>query len=89
MLVIDRSKSGLKLTGKEENVTVRKLDIGQPEAIELEMLLDVSSLEVFVNGGRHVMTANVYPDPEDTEVLFFAEGGNAAFKNIEKYDVIV
>ena len=45
VLVIDRSKSGLKLTGKEENVTVRKLDIGQPEAIELEMLLDVSSLE--------------------------------------------
>ena len=89
VLVIDRSKSGLKLTGKEENVTVRKLDIGQPEAIELEMLLDVSSLEVFVNGGRHVMTANVYPDPEDTEVLFFAEGGSAAFKNIEKYDVIV
>ena len=89
VLVIDRSKSGLKLTGKEENVTVRKLDIGQPEAIGLEMLLDVSSLEVFVNGGRHVMTANVYPDPEDTEVLFFAEGGNAAFKNIEKYDVIV
>ena len=89
VLVIDRSKSGLKLTGKEENLTVRKLDIGQPEAIGLEMLLDVSSLEVFVNGGRHVMTANVYPDPEDTEVLFFAEGGNAAFKNIEKYDVIV
>ena len=53
------------------------------------MLLDVSSLEVFIDGGRYVMTANVYPDPEDTDVRFFAEDGSAAFHNIEKFDVIV
>ena len=35
------------------------------------------------------MTANVYPDPEDTEVRFFAEGGTAVFKKIEKFDVVV
>ena len=89
VLAIDRSKSGLKITGKEENVTVRKLDVGHPESIELEMLLDVSSLEVFINGGRHVMTANVYPDPEDTAVRFFAQGGSAKFEDIEKFDVVV
>ena len=53
------------------------------------MLLDVSSLEVFINGGRHVMTANVYPDPEDTAVRFFAQGGSAKFEDIEKFDVVV
>jgi beta-fructofuranosidase len=89
VLAIDRSKSGIPFTGSEDNVNVRKLDIGHPESIELEMLLDVSSLEVFIDGGRHVMTANVYPDPEDTDILFFAEGGSAAFHDIEKYDVIV
>ena len=89
VLAIDRSKSGIPFTGSEDNVDVRKLDIDSPESIELEMLLDVSSLEVFIDGGRHVMTANVYPDPEDTEVRFFAEGGSAAFHDIEKFDVIV
>ena len=89
VLAIDRSKSGIPMTGKEENVNVRKLDIGHPESIGLECLLDVSSLEVFVDGGRHVMTANVYPDPEDIDVRFFAEGGSAGFKNIEKFDVVV
>ncbi len=89
VLAIDRSKSGIPFTGSEDNVDVRKLDIGHPESIELEMLLDVSSLEVFIDGGRHVMTANVYPDPEDTEIRFFAEGGSAAFHDIEKYDVVV
>ena len=89
VLAIDRSKSGLEITGREENVNVRKLDIGHPNSIELELLLDVSSLEVFIDGGRHVMTANVYPDPEDTDVLFFAWNGRAAFRGIEKYDVVV
>ena len=89
VLAIDRSKSGIPMTGKEENVNVRKLDIGHPESIALECLLDVSTLEVFVDGGRHVMTANVYPDPEDIGVRFFAEGGSAGFKNIEKFDVVV
>jgi beta-fructofuranosidase len=89
VLAIDRSKSGIPMTGKEENVNVRKLDIGHPESIALECLLDVSTLEVFVDGGRHVMTANVYPDPEDVEVRFFAEGGSAGFKNIEKFDVVL
>ena len=83
------SPAFLPFTGSEDNVNVRKLDIDSPESIELEMLLDVSSLEVFIDGGRHVMTANVYPDPEDIDVRFFAEGGSAAFHDIEKFDVIV
>ena len=89
ILAIDRSKSGIPFTGSEDDVNVRRLDIGCPESIELEMLLDVSSLEVFIDGGRHVMTANVYPDPEDTDIRFFAEDGSAAFHDIVKYDVIV
>ncbi len=89
VLAIDRSKSGIPFTGSEDDVNVRRVDIDSPESIELEMLLDVSSLEVFIDGGRYVMTANVYPDPEDTDVRFFAEGGSAAFHNIEKFDVIV
>ena len=86
VVVIDRTISGIPFKGSEDSVNVRKCDIGDKTELEFELLLDVSSLEVFIDGGRHVMTANVYPDPEDTEVRFFAEGGTAVFKKIEKYD---
>ena len=66
--MIDRTISGIPFKGSEDSVNVRKCDIGDKTELEFELLLDVSSLEVFIDGGRHVMTANVYPDPEDTEV---------------------
>ena len=89
VVVIDRTISGIPFKGSEDSVNVRKCDIGDKTELEFELLLDVSSLEVFIDGGRHVMTANVYPDPEDTEVRFFAEGGTAVFKKIAKFDVVV
>ena len=84
---IDRSRSGLPFKGREEEVNVRRCEVGSLDALEMELLLDVSSLEVFLDGGKHVMTANVYPDPEDDDVIFFADGAEASFRDIEKYDV--
>lgn len=86
---IDRSRSGLPFNGREDEVNVRRCEVGRLDALKMELLLDVSSLELFLDGGRHVMTANVYPDPEDQGVIFFAEGGEASFRNIEKFDVVV
>ena len=85
---IDRSRSGLPFKGREEDVNLRRCEAGRLDALEMELLLDVSTLELFLDGGKHVMTANVYPDPEDQKVIFFAEGGEALFRNIEKYDVV-
>ena len=86
---IDRSRSGLPFRGREDEVNVRRCEVGRLDALEMELLLDVSSLELFLDGGRHVMTANVYPDPEDQDVSFFAENGEASFRNVEKFDVVV
>ena len=88
---IDRSRSGLPFKGREDDVNVRRCEVGSLPSLELELLLDVSSLEVFIDGGKHVMTANVYPDPEDQDVIFFTDGGEGetVFRDIEKYDVIV
>ncbi|MBQ6987412.1 MAG: GH32 C-terminal domain-containing protein, partial [Oscillibacter sp.] len=59
-------------------------------ALELDLYLDVSSLEAFVDGGKRTMTGNVYPDLEsDTGIEFFAEGGTCKFRSIEKYDIVV
>lgn len=88
LLVFDRTNSGEKLTGAEENVNVRVCELGPRDSIELDLFLDVCSLEAFIDGGRHTMTGNVYPDPEkSTGIRFFAEGGRATFHDIEKYDI--
>lgn len=90
LLVFDRSRSGAVLTGAEENVNVRVCELGPRDSIDLDLFLDVSSLEAFVDGGRHTMTGNVYPDPERaTGIRFFAEGGRAVFRDIVKYDIVV
>ena len=87
-LVLDRSRSGIPLKGREENVQTRRCPLDRMDEIELELFLDVSSLEVFVDGGRSVLSANVYPDSEDLGIVFFSEGGDAEFTEIRKYDLI-
>ena len=89
-LVFDRSHAGQTLKGRDKDVQRRYCDVGHPESIELDLYLDVCSLEVFIDGGAHTMTGNVYPDIEtDTGVEFFSEGGQCRFRNLEKYDIVV
>ena len=89
-VVFDRRNSGIEITGEEDVVNVRVCPVGQCEKISMEIFLDVSSIELFINGGRYTMTGNVYPDLDQKQgIRFFAEGGKAVFRNIEKYDIAV
>ncbi|MGB7980976.1 MAG: glycoside hydrolase family 32 protein [Candidatus Nanopelagicales bacterium] len=38
------------------------------------ILLDNSSIEVFINGGRLALSARIYPVPDDTQILVDADG---------------
>lgn len=90
LLVFDRTKAGTALTGNDKDVNVRVLELGRRQRVELDVFLDVSSAEAFIDGGRYTMTGNVYADPEtDIGIRFFAEGGRAYFRGIEKYDILV
>ncbi|MBR3060399.1 MAG: GH32 C-terminal domain-containing protein, partial [Oscillospiraceae bacterium] len=86
-LVLDRSRSGLPITGREADVNRRFCPVEHPEAISLRLFLDRSCLEVFVEQGREVLSANVYPDPEDEGIAFFARGGSAQFRNLIHYEL--
>ena len=89
-VVFDRGRSGIVLKGREADTNRRYCDVGTPETLDLLLFLDVCSLEVFLDGGVHTMTGNVYPDPErDVGVQFFAEGGECQFQNVEKFDIVV
>ena len=89
LLVFDRQNAGAALTGREADVNRRVCALGPRDRIEFDLFLDVSSLEAFIDGGRHTMTGNVYPDPERaTGIRFFAEGGCATFTGVERFAIV-
>jgi fructan beta-fructosidase len=51
-------------------------------ALRLEVLVDVSSVEVFAGDGEVVLTDQVFPDPASTGVGLFAEGGTAVVRSV-------
>lgn len=89
-VIFDRSAMGTVIThdGKENNASVRSVRLNfKDNCIEMKVLLDVISCEIFLNGGERVMTGNVYTGGD--KISFFAVGGNARIINLEKYSIIV
>lgn len=92
LVYFDRSAMGTRISGnaKETDATKRSVKVGlKDNRIQFRIFLDVSSCEVFLNDGERTMTGNVYSDPSDTEIRFFAEGGSARILSLNKYDIIV
>ncbi|HVW97853.1 MAG TPA: glycoside hydrolase family 32 protein [Mucilaginibacter sp.] len=54
--------------------------------IQLNVLMDKSSLEVFGDDGRHVITTMVYPDADATRLSAFSSG-NAVIKKMKLWDM--
>lgn len=62
MVTVDRSKSG-KTTFQEDFHKVQKMPVSLPSTeYEVRMLLDHSSIEIFIDKGRYVMTAQLFPN---------------------------
>ncbi|MFI6231169.1 glycoside hydrolase family 32 protein [Micromonospora echinospora] len=51
---------------------------GQTE-VRLRILIDRTTMEVFVDDGRHVHSNQIFPQPDDTGVTLFSEGTPAWF----------
>ncbi|GAA3009488.1 sucrose-6-phosphate hydrolase [Tetragenococcus solitarius] len=70
-LVLDRSKGG-KLATKAYGVT-RKCDF-KTTNFNLQMFVDESSAEIFVNGGQEVFSTRLFNQPSSNGIEFFSEG---------------
>ncbi|NVC93229.1 glycoside hydrolase family 32 protein [Vibrio natriegens] len=73
-LIMDRSQ-----TLNRAQDTIRELPLVS-ERIELRILADNSSLEVFVNGGAAVMTSRVFTDKDATKISIQGEEKTATFR---------
>ena len=89
-VIFDRSRMGIEIAhdAKEKDASVRSVKVDTSKGLlEMRIFLDVSSCEVFLNGGERTMTGNVYSEGDG--ISFFAEGGNARLISLEKYDIVV
>lgn len=91
-LVMDRKNSGVSINGTGESGEngIRYASI-MPinNKIKVQIFLDRSSVEVFVNDGYYTMTGTVFPKENDDQITFFSENGEVRFEEITKYDIIV
>ena len=88
MLYIDRSKSGLvNFNANFANQSYQTMHIGEFDTLSLDIILDASSLEVFVNDGMFVMTNQVFPTTPFTNLSIheMSEGEirNLAIKKVQ------
>ncbi|PPF11479.1 glycoside hydrolase family 32 protein [Rathayibacter rathayi] len=73
-LSVDRRESGdVRFSPVFASVSEAALPTGADGSVELDVWVDVSSIEVFADGGRVVVTDQVFPADEDTAVLLRAE----------------
>ncbi|RWZ51377.1 glycoside hydrolase family 32 protein [Halobacillus fulvus] len=65
--ILDRSRCGAGSGG------TRKVAL-DGKKLELQIYVDRSSVEVFINGGEKVMTARIYPDADAQGISFSSDG---------------
>lgn len=86
-LRFDRTDSGIFFSDDFYGTTKAPMKPLEDGTIKLRILIDSSSVEVFANEGRRVMTNRIYPDYDSTGVSMFAEGGSAEIRSLVAYDL--
>ena len=79
---IDRSKSGN--VGFDPSFTgLQQAPFSAPtDVVDLTVLVDWSSVEVFAQDGQALLADQIFPDPASTGIAAFATGGTAQLQSI-------
>ena len=60
---LDRTKSGqVDFNEKYKTSSKQKMAIGNKKKLSFKLVLDASSIEIFINGGQYVMTNQIFPN---------------------------
>jgi beta-fructofuranosidase len=70
---LDRGDSGIELA--EEYGTTRRRALLIRDRVTLDIFIDVSSVEIFVNDGQMVFSARIFPETDQTYTFITSEGG--------------
>ncbi len=82
-LYVDRRRSGrTAFSPRFASVSRAPLRLARDGTLRLRVLVDHSSVAVFAEGGRRVLTEQVFPGPRSDRVRVFAEGGRAVVRDL-------
>lgn len=83
-IILDRSQAGAPLAEEYGSQRVLLEDLGQQ--LDLDIYLDRSSLEIFVNGGQEVASSRIFPG--DDQIYTVIEGSDAEL-DMTIYDLTI
>jgi len=82
VLAFDRSNSGSGVNGLNKTTMKVKSDEGE---IKLRLLIDLYSVEVFINDGEYAMSSTVYSPQNAQGISFYSD--KEIYINIEKWNI--
>jgi sucrose-6-phosphate hydrolase SacC (GH32 family) len=88
MVYVDRSRSGT--VGFSRHFPGRHaapLASDDRRRVRLHLLVDLTSVEVFADGGRVVLTEQLFPNPTSRGVSLFATGGEAQLCSLDAWEL--
>lgn len=86
-LSFDRRRSGLTDFSQDFPTVTSAPTFETDGKLSLRIFIDRSSIEVFGNGGKTVMTNLVFPTEPYSSVSVTADGGNARIENLKIYPI--
>lgn len=78
---LNRDNSGEALNGE------REVTISAAAELKLQIFIDRSSLEIFVNGGEAVLSTRVYPKEDSKEIVFVPTQDGLSLKQVTFYEL--
>ena len=82
-LYVDRTRSGRVDFSRDFPGVQRAPLAARHGKVRLRILVDWSSVEVFADGGRRVITDQIFPSADGDGVELFADGGSATLDSLK------
>ncbi len=86
-LSFDRRHSGIVDFSQDFPAVTVAPTFDNSKKVSLRIFIDKSSMEVFGNGGKFVMTNLVFPTKPYSTISIAAKGGNAKIENLKVYSI--
>ncbi|WP_221568230.1 glycoside hydrolase family 32 protein [Alkalihalobacillus sp. TS-13] len=80
ILKLDRSKSGI-VDFSDNFSHDQMVELENTDEIQLRMVLDSSSIELFINRGEYALTSLIYPDQACEAISVYSSNGKVRFTN--------
>ena len=81
LFTVNRNDSGAGISG------IRECPVASADRMKLQIFLDRSSIEIFINDGERVMTTRIYPDADSTDIVFVPKEGGLKIDSLKFYEL--